>query len=143
MLTRIFIGLGLLIVLCLACTRKTSDTKPNSITSEQLVEQVAQEHFSDTYKLLYSKDSSNVCIYVARKVRANGIFTTNKFVLYNLAQKTVLFEDQKTRVSKMRWVDNSQLQVSSVAGVIKDNESGRTNHIYNMLTGEKQSKAGK
>ena len=143
MLLKYALFCGLIIMVALGCNRKTSNTVITQDDSLDKIKVIAQNNFTNPYELLYSKDSSYVCIYDSRKVGANGIFTTNSFVLYTTSSDNVVFKGQHNRVSKMSWIDKNKFRITTAAGMIKDNESGITHHYYNMTSGEKYSKEGK
>jgi len=143
-MTEKLLYLGILLALfALACGQTAHTTVTTQPTPLQKIKSVASEHFTTQYELLYSKDSSNVCIYTIRKPTSSSIFTTNKILLFNISKDKAIFEDQKTRVSKMTWISNDQFKITTVAGMIQENESGTTNHIYNMTSGEQSVKSGK
>ena len=129
------------IILLGACTQKVSPitAEKESISIEELLQQIATQHFEKDYRIQYNASKSFASISKEIKTRKNQIFPTLSFLLYDIQQKKILHQEVVAR-AQLKWISDTAVEIAVTPGMVDDSGDTKAGFIYDVTSGQKRQR---
>lgn len=124
-----------------ACTQKVSPitAEKESISIEELLQQIATQHFEKDYRIQYNASKSFASISKEIKTRKNQIFPTLSFLLYDIQQKKILHQEVVAR-AQLKWISDTVVEIAVTPGMVDDSGDTKAGFIYDVTSGQKRQR---
>lgn len=124
-----------------ACTQKVSPitVEKENIPIEELLQQMATQHFEKDYRIQYNASKSFASISKEIKTRKNQIFPTLSFLLYDIQQKKILHREVVAR-AQLKWISDTAVEIAVTPGMVDDSGDTKAGFIYDVTTGQKRQR---
>lgn len=124
-----------------ACNQKVrplTEEKGN-IPIEELLQQVAVQHFEKQYRIQYNASKSFASISKEIKTRKNETFPTLSFLLYDIQQKKILHQEVVAR-AQLKWISDTAIEIAVTPGMVDDSGDTKAGFIYDVTSGQKRQR---
>jgi len=103
------------------------------------LKEIADERFGNKHYIHYNKDSSYAIVKKQTKARKNEAFLSTTFFIYEIGNEEILYEEVIHR-GDVKWFNNNLVEINSIPGIIKGDESMNTKSYYDVLSKKKLQK---
>ena len=115
------------------------DNKEN--ISVNKLKEFADEKFGDQYSIHYNRDSSYAIVKKQTKARKNEVFLSTSFFIYEMNEQNIIYQ-QVIHRGDVKWYDENLVEINSIPGIIKGDESTNTKTYYDVLSKKKLKTPG-
>lgn len=118
---------------------QTMDNKEN--ISKDKLKEFADEKFGNQYSIHYNQDSSYAIVKKQTKAGKNEPFLSTSFFIYGMNGQNIIYQ-QVIHRGDAKWYNNNLVEINSIPGIIKGDESTSTKSYYDVLSKKKLKTPG-
>ncbi len=134
--------MALLIVSFNKCSSNSQIMDNKESISKDKLKEIAYEKFGDQYSIHHNRDSSYAIVKKQTKTRKNEAFLSTSFFIYEMNGHNIIYQLVIHR-GDVKWYDENLVEINSIPGIIKGNESMSTKSYYDVLSKKKLKTPGR